>query len=239
MPFNTHVSTSVCTGRHRLDGLGRFFASETKISSPALCPEIKLHVAADLDALWRQQEAWLDRSGLPPPYWGVAWPGGLALARYVLDNPDTVRGRRVLDVGSGSGICAIAAALVGGQVLAADIDPAACAAIMFNAQLNSVRVSTTSTDPVCDDRPWDVILAADLWYERFMARRLTGWLQSVADAGVDVFLGDLGRAYFPRQAAIERGCFRIEHAGSREQEVTCDARAWQLPAVSRPTPRVA
>ena len=194
-----------------------------------MCPEIELQIAPDLTTLWRAQERWFGKSGLPPPYWGVAWPGGLALARYILDNPVVVRDRTVLDVGSGSGICAIAGALSGGAVTAADTDAVACIAIAANARLNAVDVLVSAVDPVDQGGRWDVVLAADLWYERFMAARITGWLRRLADTGTDIYLGDLGRAYFPRRGVVERGRFRIEGAGSTERDAVCDARAWQMP----------
>lgn len=212
-----------------LSDLESFFASATAITTVALCPEIELHIAPDLTTLWREQERWFGKSGLPPPYWGVAWPGGLALARYILDNPAVVRDRTVLDVGSGSGLCAIAGALAGGTVTAVDTDPVACIAIAANARLNAVEVVVSGVDPVDHGGRWDVVLAADLWYERFMAGRITGWLRHLAGTGTDIYLGDLGRAYFPRRGVVERGCFRIEGAGSTERDAVCDARAWQMP----------
>ena len=211
-----------------LGDIESFLASATAVATVALCPEIRLHITADLPSLWRAQESWFGRFGLPPPYWGVPWPGGLALARYILDNPAAVRGRAILDLGSGSGLCAIAAALSGGTVTAADIDPVACIAIAANARLNALDVVVSGADPVDQGGRWDVVLAADLWYERFMAGRITGWLRQLAGAGTDVFLGDLGRAYFPRHGVVELGCFRIEGAGSSERDAGCDARAWQL-----------
>lgn len=212
-----------------LDDFESFFASATVVTTVALCPEIELQIAPDLTTLWRAQERWFGKSGLPPPYWGVAWPGGLALARYILDNPAVVRDRTVLDIGSGSGLCAIAGALSGGTVTAADTDAVACIAIAANARLNAVDVLVSAVDPVDQGGRWDVVLAADLWYERFMAARITGWLRHLAGTGTDIYLGDLGRAYFPRHGVVECGRFRIEGAGSTERDAVCDARAWQMP----------
>jgi predicted nicotinamide N-methyase len=208
--------------------LESFFAAATTAVRPSLCPEIQLWLAPDLPTLWRQQEEWFAIVGLPPPYWGVSWSGGQALARYILDNPFLVAGRTVLDVGTGSGLCAIAAALAGAQVTAADTDPAACSAVAANATLNRVAVTIKNVDPIESETHWDVVLAADLWYERFMAGRITGWLRNLAGQGTDVFLGDLGRAYFPRHGVIERDRFRIETAGANERDSVMDACAWQL-----------
>jgi predicted nicotinamide N-methyase len=207
-----------------------FFSAATEVARLPLCPEIRLRVAADLHSLWREQEQWLGTVGLAPPYWGVPWPGGQVLARYVLDNPSLVRGRSVLDIGSGSGLCAIAAAMSGGAVTAADTDPVACLAIASNAELNGVEVTTMAVDPMDDESRWDVVLAADVWYERFMAGRMTGWLRELAREGSRVFLGDLGRAYFPHRGVVERGCFRVEGVGANEQHSISEARVWELPA---------
>jgi predicted nicotinamide N-methyase len=210
-----------------------FFTETTTATRLSLCPEIRLSVAPDLQALWNRQEEWFGRPGLPPPYWAVPWPGGQALARYVLDHPALVRGRTVLDVGAGSGLCAIAAAMCGGQVTAADTDPAACVAIAANAKLNQVAVVAANIDPVDEDSRWEIVLAADLWYERFMAGRMTGWLRRLAVEGTDVFLGDLGRAYFPRRGVVEQGCFRVE-SGPSERGGFSEARAWQFKRLGLP-----
>jgi predicted nicotinamide N-methyase len=213
--------------------LESFLVSASTVVRPSLCPEIQLWLAADLPTFWRQQEEWLGTVGLPPPYWGVSWPGGQALARYILDNPALVSGRTVLDLGTGSGLCAIAAALAGARVTAADIDPAACSAVALNTELNRVTVSIVNADPIQGESHWDVVLGADLWYERFMADRVTAWLRNLAGRGTDVFLGDLGRAYFPRHGVIERDRFRIEAAGVHERASRIDVCAWHLEATSR------
>jgi predicted nicotinamide N-methyase len=224
--------------KYDIADLESFFAASTCVAPVDLCPEIELHVAPDLPLLWRELEVRWNCVGLPPPYWGTPWPGGVALARFILDHRALVQGRSVLDLGSGSGLCAIAAALSGGRVTAADTDPVACFAIAANARLNGIDVDITAADPVDGEGRWDVVLAADLWYERFMAGRITSWLRQLAGEGTDVFLGDLGRAYFPRREAVERGRFRIDAAGSNEQNVACDAIAWQLPRACLPSQRL-
>jgi predicted nicotinamide N-methyase len=139
--------------------------------------------------------------GVPPPYWAFAWAGGQALARYVLDNPATVRGKRVLDFGSGSGLVGIAAAMAGAQsVLSADIDRYAEAAIELNAAANSVAIATTADDLIGTRGGWDIILIGDMCYERPLAERLLAWLR---DSGANALLGDPGRSYFPK-ADVER-----------------------------------
>src|SRR5512146_355831 len=122
-----------------------FIRANTELLSPPLVPEVRLHLATEIMPLWRKSEEELEAMGVPPPYWAFAWAGGQALARYVLDNQEAVRGRRVLDFGAGSGLVGIAAAMAGAQsVLAADIDSYAQAAIRLNAEANAVIVETTT-----------------------------------------------------------------------------------------------
>lgn len=179
-----------------------FVLEQTAIGVPPLVPEVRLHLATQVTPLWEATEAQLDRAGVPPPYWAFAWAGGQALARYVLDHPETVAGRRVLDLASGSGLVAIAAALAGAaEVTAADIDPFAGAAIALNAALNKVTLEVVIDDLTDPDAPaagaWDVLLAGDICYERGMATRLVAWLRGHAARGAAVLLGDPGRAYCP------------------------------------------
>jgi predicted nicotinamide N-methyase len=166
---------------------------------PPLVPEIQLHLSDDVLTLWRDTER---RAGheVPPPYWGFAWPGGQALARHVLDNPQSVAGKSVLDFGTGSGLAAIAAALMGASnVLATDIDPLAIAATLRNAEANGVMVQTSSDDVIGSNGNWDVILIGDMCYERALAENMMAWLQSLlADiAPPHILIADPGRTYFP------------------------------------------
>jgi len=163
----------------------------TRLTRPAIVPEIELHLVDDIVALWK-----LAGEDNPPPFWAVAWLGGQALARYVLDHPSEVAGRRVLDLGSGSGLVAIAAALVGASsVLAADVDPSCATVIPVNAAHNGVIIDVCPEDPLTADPPdVDVILAGDVWYERDLAERVVTWL---GQSSARVLLGDPGRAYLP------------------------------------------
>lgn len=177
-----------------------FLRAHTRRTAHPLVPEIALHLADALTPLWQATEAWLAREGIAPPYWAFAWPGSAALARWLLDAPAPVAGRRVLDFGCGSGLAAIAAAKAGAaEVLAADIDPLAAAATRRNAAANGVAVATTTRDVVGEAGAWQVILAGDVCYEKPMAERVTAWLRAEAARGVAVFLADPGRAYLPRQ----------------------------------------
>jgi predicted nicotinamide N-methyase len=170
----------------------------TSIARSSLCPEIRLRRNPDFETV-RELQAAVAGPGGPAPYWAHAWPGGEALARYVLDKPDIVRNRRVVDIGSGSGICAIAAAIAGADfVEAVDTDPWAVDAIAVNAKLNRVRLwPREASFPGAGDAH-DVVLAADLWYERFLAQSITTHLLALARRGVVVLLGDSDRAHFPR-----------------------------------------
>jgi predicted nicotinamide N-methyase len=173
-----------------------FITSNAALIAPPLVPEIRLYLATEVEPIWRKTEEELTREGVPPPYWAFAWAGGQALARYLLDNPDDVRGKRVLDLGSGSGLVAIAAAKAGAAtVLAADIDAFSCAAIGLNAAANGTTIDTTQDDVIGTSTDWDVILVGDLFYERPLAERLMAWLRKQQATAL---LGDPGRTYFPK-----------------------------------------
>ena len=213
-----------------------FIAKETRLVRPSLCPEICLHLSPDLTRTWEAQERELGTPGLAPPYWASAWPGGQALARHLLDNPVLVAGQRVLDLGCGSGLCAIAAALAGGaRVDAADTDRYACEAASMNASANGVAVQPLCADLIGDlGARWDVVLAADLWYERFLAQRVTGWLRQLAGAGVRVLVGDLGRAFLPRQGMRELGRYPVANSEGLERAGVNAASAYLLGAPNTP-----
>ena len=176
-----------------------FIRASTRVRPVPHAPEISLHVADEATALWEKTEEELGAIGLPPPFWAFAWAGGQALARYLLDTPSTVRGLRVLDVASGSGLVAIAAAMAGAaNVVANDIDPFAVAAIALNAGLNQVSVHVQAGDLVGGDEGWDVVLAGDVSYQQDMAERMTDWLHALSRRGATVLIGDPGRSYLAR-----------------------------------------
>jgi predicted nicotinamide N-methyase len=178
--------------RHRIAAIRR----ATSIARSSLCPEIRLRRSSDFEGVWAHQAG---GASAAPPYWAHAWPGGEALSRYLLDHPAITRDRRVLDIGSGSGICAIAAAISGAATVeAVDADPWAVDAIGVNAKLNRVRVSPRVAGFAEARDAHDVVLAADLWYERFLAQSITTHLLALAQRGVTVLLGDSNRAHFPR-----------------------------------------
>jgi predicted nicotinamide N-methyase len=189
-----------------------FIQANTTVIAPPLLPEIRLHLAAEVTPLWRATERDLASIGMEPPFWAFAWAGGQALARFLLDRPEIVRGRKVLDFASGSGICGIAAALAGAEeVIAVEQDPVAIVAIGLNAAVQGVTVDARLDDVLphgeLPSPPWshasDVVLAGDVCYEAAMAARVLPWLRKRAGAGTLVLLGDPGRPYLPSEGLVE------------------------------------
>ncbi|MGX9962187.1 class I SAM-dependent methyltransferase [Roseomonas sp. F4] len=194
-----------------------FILAHTAVARPALVPEIALHLATEITPIWQATEAWLAEEGIEPPFWAFAWPGGLALARTVLDQPGLVAGKRVLDFAAGCGIGAIAAALAGAaSVEAAEIDPLALAATRLNAALNGVDVATPDGDVVGSACRWDLILAGDVCYEAPMTGHILPWLRAMAGAGAEVWIADPGRAYLPKAGMTLLSTHRV--ATTRELE---------------------
>jgi predicted nicotinamide N-methyase len=181
-------------------GLRRFIAANTKLLAPPLVPEILLHLASESLPIWQKTEEQLGEMNVPPPFWAFAWAGGQAMARYLLDTPGICEGRPVLDLGSGSGISAIAAAKTGAaSVLASDIDPLALAAIELNGQANGVAIEATVEDFLAGPWPREtVVIIGDLFYERALAERVIAFINSAKAAGSTVLVGDPQRSYFPK-----------------------------------------
>jgi predicted nicotinamide N-methyase len=174
--------------------------ANTRLRSVTLVPEIWLYQASEPIGVWQRTERAAGRTGLDPPFWAFAWAGGQALARYLLDHPETVKDRRVIDIASGSGLVAIAAARAGAAAVTGyDIDPLAIAAITLNAAANGAAVLAVQADILDTDGPGpDVLLVADAFYERELARRVTRFAERGQARGADVLVGDFGRAYLPR-----------------------------------------
>jgi predicted nicotinamide N-methyase len=178
-----------------------FVKANTRLMAPPMVREITLYLASEPIALWERTEQEAGRAGLPPPFWAFPWAGGQALSRYLLDHPEHVAGRRVLDVAAGSGLVAIAAAKAGAaSVTASETDPLAVEAIALNAEANGVTLAATLGDILDGDaRGHDVVLAGDAFYEQPMAERLLPFLVRARVAGALVLVGDPGRAYLPRR----------------------------------------
>ena len=179
--------------------------ARTRLQSPPAVPELTLHLADDMDQAWSSLQAELDDGDLPPPFWAFAWLGGQGVARHLLDHPETVGGRRVLDLATGSGLCALAARLAGAaEVDAVDVDPFAVTAVDLNARHNGLQLSARCIDLLDGDPPAvDVVLAGDVFYDAAMARRVQPWLLAAARAGAQVLVGDPGRHYLPRALCTE------------------------------------
>jgi predicted nicotinamide N-methyase len=188
-----------------------FVRANTTIGRPPLVPEIRLHLATEVTPIWQATEDSLARFGTPPPFWAFAWAGGQALARYILDHPETVAGKDVLDVASGSGMVAIAAAKAGAaKVIAADIDLYSAEAIALNAALNGVTIGVETRD-LLDRGPagWTVVTAGDVCYEEPMASHMLALLRRIAARGRLALLGDPGRAYLPREGLVELARYTV------------------------------
>jgi predicted nicotinamide N-methyase len=207
-----------------------FVLDNTEVKSPPLVPEIRLRLTTEVTPLWQATEESLSRGPVPPPFWAFAWAGGQALARYLLDHPETVAGREVLDIGSGSGIVAIAAAKAGARsVTAAEIDPFAAAAIALNAPLNGVTLRIESRDLL--DRGaagWGIALAGDVCYEEPMASRAVALLRRIAARGRPALLGDPGRAYLPREGLVELARYIVPTSRELEDREAREGVVWRV-----------
>lgn len=177
-----------------------FVLANTKVMTPPLVPEVRLRLAEESLPLWQRTEDELGALNVELPFWAFAWAGGQALARFVLDNPEITQGRRVVDLGTGSGLCAIAAKLAGAAyVLAADVDPLAVVSTEINAAENGVTLDVTSRDLLASaPSSADVVLVADLFYEQPLAERVITYLELAVRHGALVLAGDPQRSYFPR-----------------------------------------
>lgn len=207
----------------------RFILDNTVLDAPALVPEIKLYLAHELLPIWRASEVDLEREGVNPPFWAFAWVGGQALARYLLDNPEVVRGKRLLDFGAGSGLQGIAALKSGAaQVLFNDIDPHALTAIGLNAAANGFKAATIAEDLIGRDEGWDVVLAGDVCYEKPMAERIDAWLKNLSRRGALVLMGDPGRTYLPRQGLSRITGYAVKTTREIEDTDLRNAVVWRV-----------
>jgi predicted nicotinamide N-methyase len=202
--------------------------AHTKPAPVPFVPEITLWQADEPIALWEATEA--AGESQPPPFWAFAWAGGQALARHVLDDPDLVAGRSVLDLATGSGLVAVAAARAGATpVTANDIDPLSLAAAAANAELNQVRVDTVEADLLDTDDKYCVVLAGDVFYSREMAARVLPFLRRAAGRGSLVLVGDPGRAYLPT-GLIKRATYEVPVSEALESVPIRSTTVWQITA---------
>ncbi len=207
-----------------------FVRANTAVERLPLVPEVALHLASEVVPLWQATEEDLAETGLPPPFWAFAWAGGQALARFLLDEPAWVAGRRVLDFAAGSGVQGIAAALAGAaRVEASEIDRFALAALALNAEVNGVALELRDQDVLDLPNPgWEVVLAGDVCYERPMAARVARWLGGLADQGVTVLMGDPGRSYLPKSGLKRLARYAVQTTRELEDSDLRNAMVWQV-----------
>jgi predicted nicotinamide N-methyase len=227
-----------------------FIRANTNILAVPLTPEIQLHLAHEAVPLWQKTEEELGALGLPPPFWAFAWAGGQALARYVLDNPETVSDKSVIDLASGSGLVAIAAMKAGAKhVTAADIDKFAAAAIDLNISYNSRKAAQTKdlsvqensehwqtdgvtivSDNLLEFRPpqVDIILVGDLFYEKSTAEKVFRWLSAAKVQGAHVLIGDPGRSYLPKDKLTKLAEYNVPVTRDLEDAEIKQTAVWTL-----------
>ncbi len=211
----------------------------TRIASAPLTPELSFHLADPQSDLWRQEEEALVAQGVPSPFWAFAWGGGQALARLVLDQPERVKDKRVLDFACGCGVAGIAAAKAGADlVTGTEIDAFAVHAARANARLNDADIQVLHADLVGCDDGWDVVLAGDVFYETEAGAAITDWLESLHDRGALVLIGDPGRAYLPKDKLSIMARFEAPRAGDLEDQDVGAARVWRFSAPSRGLPEL-
>ena len=226
----TPTQTPAPTTRHESQRTRDFILANTKLLTPPLVPEIKLHLAEESLPIWQKTEDELGQINVPPPYWAFAWAGGQALARYILDNQELIQGRTVLDLGSGSGLTAIAAMMAGASsVLAADIDIFALASVHLNAAENGMSVTTTSDDLLAAaPGRHGVILVGDLFYERLLAEKVTAFIEAARAGGALVLIGDPQRNYFPKGRFKRVAEYRVPVTRELEDADFKTAAVWRI-----------
>ncbi|HLY88773.1 MAG TPA: 50S ribosomal protein L11 methyltransferase [Acetobacteraceae bacterium] len=201
-----------------------FILGQTRAATAPLVPEITLQLATEITPIWQATETWCHGNNAEPPFWAFAWPGGQALARYILDHPATVAGRRILDFAAGCGIAAIAAMRAGAaSAEAAEIDPLARAALSLNAAANGIALTLPTSDVVGGRSRWDLILCGDVCYEAPMTSHILPWLRALATEA-EVWIADPGRAYLPRDGLTPFATYAVptslELEDRTEREVT-------------------
>ena len=207
-----------------------FILANTRLQPVPHAPEISLWLADEVTPLWRLTEEELGEIGLPPPFWAFAWAGGQGLARWLLDHPAEVAGRRVLDLAAGSGLVGVAAMKAGASsALCADIDPFCAAAVTLNADANRVRLDFTDADLLDAPPPEvDVICAGDVCYEKPMTDRVLAWLGRAKANGTRVLIGDPGRTYFPREGLEFLAEYRVPTTRELEDLEVKRVSVWAL-----------
>jgi predicted nicotinamide N-methyase len=205
-------------------------ARHTRLQAVAGVTGVRLHLADELAPVWRATETALGMTGAPIPFWAFAWAGGLAIARYLEEHPDEVSGKQVVDLATGSGLCAIVAMRLGAaRSSGIDIDPFAEAAVALNARANAVKVGFVGRDVLDDDPPdANVLLAGDTWYEGPLAERVLPWLRRAAASGTRVLVGDPGRRYLPADGLIRLATYDVHTTTQLEDREVLPARVFTI-----------
>ncbi|MEO1039293.1 MAG: 50S ribosomal protein L11 methyltransferase [Pseudomonadota bacterium] len=212
-----------------MDDPAAFIVEHTRIASAPLTPELRFHLADETLPIWEKTEEALGEIGLPPPFWAFAWAGGQALARYVMDKPEIVSGKRVLDFACGCAVAGIGAGKAGAaSVDASEIDAFAVAAATANAALNEVSLIARLADLVGADEGWDVVLAGDVFYEGPGAQRIAAWLCELNRRGADVLIGDPGRTFLPKDQLEALARYDTPVSRDLEDREVRLARVWRF-----------
>jgi predicted nicotinamide N-methyase len=207
-----------------------FILRHTRLRAVPGLEGVRLYLADEVLPLWHALQTETGDPDTALPYWAIAWGGGLAVARYLGEHPEVVAGRRVLDLGSGSGLCAIAAVRLGAaEVTANDVDPFAATAIELNARADGRRLGVWCRD-ILDEPPpdVDVVLAADTWYETRLAARVLPWLERVNARGIDVLIGDPGRRDLPTDALVGLATYTVRATTELEDMDLASATVYRL-----------
>ena len=199
-----------------------------------LVPELTVHLATHITPLWEATENILMETDMPPPFWAFTWPGGQALARYILDHPEMVAGKHILDFGAGNGIQAIAAMTAGAaSALANDIDPVSLLATRLNAHLNGVKIDTENANLVGKIDPhWDIVIAGDVCYEQHPSDAITKWLRRIAATGIPVLMADPGRSFAPTTGFEELESYEVPVEKALEDKTVMETGVWRMSAGS-------
>ena len=207
-----------------------FVVRHTRLRPVPGLKEIRLHLGDEVLPLWHALQVETNDPDAALPYWAFAWGGGLAIGRYLREHPDVVAGRRVFDLGSGSGLCAVAALNAGASVATgADIDPFAAAAIELDARANRWRVTVVRRDVLDEEPPAaDVVLAGDCWYDGVLAGRVLPWLERAREAGIEVLVGDPGRRYLPLDRLVELAVYEVRTTTELEDLERKEGRVYRL-----------
>lgn len=197
--------------------LRAFIRTNTRLAPVAGAPGLVLHQGGDVNDVWGRAAELLGQNDPPIPFWAFPWAGGLAVVEYLAEHPGEVAGKQVVDLASGSGLCAIWAMKLGAaSAHAIDVDPISEQAVWLNSRANGVHVGFSSEDALGGPLPeCDVLIAGDVCYEETMAERMTAWLRKAAAAGIRILLGDPGRAYLPTDLRL-LGTYEVQAAHQLE-----------------------